>query len=418
MKNKCITLLKKLWASCSHNLSYKVLSVVIALFLWSYVVYSNPDITRSKTISGVDITVSGQSVLSSRGLALLNDLNNELTTARVQIQVSQTSFSLANSDNVRVELDLSSIRKTGRQSIKLVGTSSYGRVTSVWPEYIELDVENQDQRYVPVNAFLDGALLDDHWYNISRVNPSQISVIGPTSIVQQVSSAQVIIDASGATSSQTRVAQLSLLDAQGNEIAHPLTRSASSVTVGVDIYPSKLLPILTDIDEVLEGQPRTGYVVTDVEFNPASIVVAGEQTLLDSLEMLTVVPVNISNADRTFTTAVQVSKLKDIRYISSEEVSVTVTIEEQPLTREFSGLRATVCNLGEGLNIDWTSPLLTAQVVGPHSLVEDLEAASLSFVVDLDGLGPGSYDLPITVVPHANLDISIDPSTVHVTIVK
>lgn len=75
-------LLPHIWEGLTHNIGIKLLSVVIALALWGYVLYANPSITREKTLSGVSITVSGQSVLSSRLLALSTDLDSVRLSAR------------------------------------------------------------------------------------------------------------------------------------------------------------------------------------------------------------------------------------------------------------------------------------------------------------------------------------------------
>lgn len=92
---------------------------------------------------------------------------------------------------MRVELDVSGIRQSGKQQVELTGVTAYGRAVEVVPESVELDVEMLDQRYVPVNVELVGQQAEGKWYNVSRINPSQITVSGPASLVQQVTSAQV-----------------------------------------------------------------------------------------------------------------------------------------------------------------------------------------------------------------------------------
>lgn len=426
MKSKLLALLKKylkkFWALLSHNLGYKLLSVCIAVFLWSYVVYSNPNITRSKMVSGVDITVSGETVLDSRGFALLTDVGGELTAARVQVQVSQSSFPLVTADNVRVELDLSSLRDTGKQSVKLIGTSTYGRVTEIWPEYVEVEVEKKDQRYVPVNPRMVGEKLAGYWYDFNRVNPSQIVVSGPASIVQKVSSARVDVDVTGRTASHDKIAAVKLLDEQDNELDAQLQQATSSssatVTVGIDIYPTKTLPISTEVSELLDGQPRRGYAVTGVEVNPQTVVVAAEQSLLDSLETLVIEPVSVSGADRSFSATARISTLKGIKNLSSNEVGVKVSIEEQTLTRKFSNVQAALKGTPDAVNVKWQSPNLVVSVSGPYSSVLTLSRADLSVSVDLTGLQSGAYDLPVAAVveSHPEMELVVEPATVKVVI--
>ena len=56
--------------SLSNNLGYKLLSLLLAILLWNYVISTNTSITRSKTVYNLTGTVSGQSTLTANKLAL------------------------------------------------------------------------------------------------------------------------------------------------------------------------------------------------------------------------------------------------------------------------------------------------------------------------------------------------------------
>ena len=415
-------LLPHLRRALSHNLAYKLLSVLIALCLWGYVLYANPSITRDKVLSGVDITVTGQSVLSSRGFALATDLAGALSSARVTVRVSQSAYPLVTTDNVHVEMDLSTIRKTGKQSVRLRGTTTYGTAGQVWPNQIEVEVENQDQRYVPVNAQITGTRAGGYWYNVSRVNPSQITVTGPTSLVQKVSSAQVDVDVSGRTAGGSRLEQLRLLDAHGDPIEadYALSRSTNSATVALDIYPTKQIEVKATPEESVKGAVRRGYTLESIEVNPSTVMVAADQSLLDTLDHLSIEPIDVSGADRPFTQIVDIAMLKDIKNLSSDQVSATVNILEQELTRRYSNLEATLSGLGSSLNAVWQSPRLEVRLSGPYSAVQALSRSDLVIWVDLTGYGPGVYDMPVQVKVdnYPDLQIAVDPATVRVSLTE
>ena len=73
-----IAALKKSWnivrGIVSRNIGLKCLSILMALFLWSYVITTNPNITRNKMVSDIGMYVTGQSMLTSRNLALVTDV--------------------------------------------------------------------------------------------------------------------------------------------------------------------------------------------------------------------------------------------------------------------------------------------------------------------------------------------------------
>ena len=81
----------RLWRIVSHNLLWKILSVVFAILMWSYIVSADSSITRVKTINNVEVSLSGQSVLQSRLLAVRMDEDEALSMVRVKVNVSQAN---------------------------------------------------------------------------------------------------------------------------------------------------------------------------------------------------------------------------------------------------------------------------------------------------------------------------------------
>ncbi len=409
---------KKLLASLSNNLWLKLLSVLLALFLWSYVISTTPSITRDKTLSDIGITVTGQSVLEdSRGLAVLTDLS-ALESARVRVRVSQSSYALVTSDNVRVELDLSSIRQEGKQSVRLRGSTTYGSVVEVYPQYIDLEVEKRDQRYVPVNVELTGVDTTSYWYSVSSRNPSQVVVSGPTSLVKTVSSAQVLLDVSGLTETHSWEEGFLLLDAQQREVPGALSVSTSSVRVTVEVYPIRVLTLAQEADQLTSGHVPEGYRVDEVEVNPTQVVVAAEQALLDGLTELAIEPVNLTDATQTFTAIAQIQALNGIKYLSSDEVSVTVTISEQELTKRFGNVTVNLENQPQGVRTVPSAKRVDVKVSGPYSVVSRLSREDIHATVNLAGLTQGQFELPveISVDNYPDLVCAAQPAAITVTV--
>ncbi len=401
----------------SRDLGLKLLSVVFALFLWSFVITANPNITRLKTVSGIEASVSGQATLTYRGLAVLTDVSSELSDVSVRVNAPQASYSLVSNSNVRVELDLTSIRTTGRQRVNLTGTSVYGEVVQIWPEYIDIEVETLDQRYIPVNVQLVNADASAYWYSL-KANPMQVTISGPTSVVQTVSSASVTVDATDITSSQSRAEQFSLLTAQGEEVTAALTRSTSSITVNMDVYPSKTVPIASSMADILSGEVPTGYEITSVTVSPDTAVIAAEQSLLDSINELTFSKIDVSNRTASFTRTLNLSSLNGLKYMSTDQATVNVTISEIETTRRFQDVDVSLVNKPDNLSASTTTQTVSVVVTGPYSQVQALLSSDIIATVELTGLEKGEYELPIyvTVDNMPGLSCTATPSAASVTI--
>ena len=388
-------LFRWLWDSLSNNLGWKLLSLLVAILLWNYVVSTNTSITRPKTLFNLTGYVNGQSTLNAYGLALLDNPGDALNGISVTIEAPQTDYSRVSADNVQVTLDLSSIRTAGTQQVPLRATTNYGRVTDIVPESLTLTFESMDSRSIPVNAQLIGDGTEDYWYNISRLNPTLLTVSGAASAVRSIVTAYVYPDVTGLESSTITALPYVLLDASGTEVAQTmLNRSTSSISVSLDVYPTKELPVSTEISNVVTGQPAAGYAVQSVSIQPESITVAADRDLLDSLSELVVEPVSVEGVSQSFSARASVSALSDFKYVSNEQVYVNVTVAEESSSGWVDAVDISFTGVGDGLNVSY-SPL-RIYITGHKSAVAQAQEEGVAVSVDLSGLGEGSYQITPT----------------------
>ena len=410
----------RIWHIITRNLGWKVASVLIALLLWSYIISADSTITQLKLLANVDVITSGLTVLQSRDLALLTD-PTDIDDIHVRVEASQANYSRVTNDTVHVELDLSQVTKTGVQEIELTGVTTYGKVVQITPSSVEVIIENLASRYVPVNAEFSGEINDNYWYNINRINPSQVTVTGPTSIVRTIVSALARINVTDMTSSYARSVQLVLLDEDGNEVSGAQARpSITEAMVNFDIYPKTQLAVNDNVETATIGTLAEGYEITRIDVQPDVITLAADPTLLSELDALSFEPVDVTGRTNSFSTVVALNKLKDIRYMSSEQVTVTVFIEETETTMTLSGVPLTARGVQTGRSVSFSSPSVTVRVTGAYSVVNDLSSEAVQAFVDMSGLEDGEYALPVSLIcdGHSELLLESEPASVLVSIVK
>ncbi len=400
--------------SLSNNLGYKLLSLVLAVLLWSYVISTNTSITRTKTIYGLTGYPSGQSTLTDHRLALTEDPTKALSGVSVTVEAPQADYSKVSADNVLVTLDLSNVRTAGSQQVPLRATTSYGRVRSISPATLTLGFETLDARNVSVNTEITDARTG-LWYNVTRCNPAVLTVSGASSVVQSIASAKVAVDVSAMESSTIKALPYVLLDAAGEEINQALLNcSTSSVSVSLDIYPSREIPVSTEYADVVTGQPAQGYVLQSVSVQPVTLQVAAERELLDSLTELKIEPVSIDGASQSFSARAAVQQLSDFKNISSEQVYVSVNIAEETISAYVDDVK--VQFLGKGENLLATYEPASVLATGPRSAIEALMEGGVTVSVDLTGLESGTYLLDPFVDAQLYPDISFQCETASVTL--
>ena len=430
MKSKLVHLRERLFASkfytrsprpvrwiigsLSNNLGYKLLSLLLAILLWNYVIATNSSITRNKTIYNLTGTVSGLSTLSVNKLALSESPEEALSGITVTVEAPQADYSRVSADNVQVALDLSSVRAVGTQEVPLRATSSYGRVRSISPETLTLTFESLDSRNVAVNSVIEGQA-EGYWYNVSRSNPSMLTISGAASVVQSITSARVVADVRGMTDSTVTARPYVLLDAAGKEIPQDMLNcSTSSISVSVDIYPCRDIPVSTDQQSIITGAPAEGFEVKSVTIQPQSIQVAADRDLLDSLDQLVIEPVSVEGATQSLSAKSTVTQLSDFKNVSSEQVYVNVTITEETVTEYFDNVR--VIFTGKAENLIASYEQLGVEVTGPRSAVEQLREEGVTVSVDLKGLEEGYYILSPKIDEEAYAGFTIMSEAASVTL--
>lgn len=400
--------------SLSNNLGLKILSLLLAILLWNYVISTNTNITRQKTLYNLNGNLSGMSALNGNQLALAEDPSELLSGLSVTVEAPQADYSRVSAGNVQVVLDLSNVTSAGTQEVALRATSTYGRVRSITPQSLTLTFENIDSRNVTVNPVLTGEA-DGYWYSVSRTNPSVLTVSGAASVVQSIASARVNVDVSDMRDSAVTVLPYLLLDADGNEVAQAmLNRSTSSISVSLDIYPSREIPFTADSSALVTGQPAEGYVVESVTVQPESIVVAADRELLDSLTELMIDPVSVNGASQSFSVRSTVSQLTDFKNVSSEQVYVNVNIAEETITGYIENVRVQLEGAAE--NLVATYEPLGVYATGPRSAVEALKESGLTVTVDLTGLEAGYYLLSPSIDTERWPDLNLESEAISVTL--
>ena len=392
-RRRAARFLRAVWGLLSHNIGLKLLSLLMAVLLWNYVITSNTSITRAKTLTGLTGYVSGRATLGTNGLALLKDPTEELANISVTVEAPQAYYARISGENVQVSLDLSNVRAAGTQEVPLRASTSYGRVTDISPDSLSLTFEAQDSRSVPINASLTGELHPDYWYNITRINPSSLSVSGAASVVRSIGSAAVAVDVTGNDAPFTQAQPYVLLETgTGEEIAQQmLSRSSTSVSVSVDVYPTKDLPVSTDLANVVAGQPAEGYVVQSVTVQPEMVTVAADDELLEGLTELMIEPVDVEGMSQSFMARAAISQLSGLKNLSSEQVYVNVVIAEASISSWIDDVGVQVTGKAEGLSVEYSK--LRVYVTGPRSEVEKLQEQGIFVSLDLSGKGAGVYEI-------------------------
>lgn len=333
-------ILKKAARLLTRNWQWKLLSLVLAVCLWSGLISQDESLTREKTFTDVTINITNADMLRRNGFIIVDGLDS-LPTARIRVDVPQKIYNTVTAANYNLRVDLSRIHETGEQTLPVVSSSSstYGTVTDISISSITVQVDEYMTRSrIPVRLNTTGQTPGGLYAAEAQVDPSYVMVSGPKSLVETIVRCVADYDMGTliAMSGTERTAvPFRLVNANGEDVVSSLidvtsqSVSLDSITVSQTLYNAKSLVINTA--DLVIGTPAEGYVIRRISAEPSSLIAAGKDVSINALNDLHLVEftdqkIDVTGQNATLTRTVSLTKPSDIAYFSSDTVVVTVQI--------------------------------------------------------------------------------------------
>jgi YbbR domain-containing protein len=317
----------------------------------------------------------------------------------------------------RAEVDLGNLpARAGTYLVRVQVTSvnPQYQVQTVTPEFVSITLDPLVTKIVPVTIAY-GAAPANLEIGAESAEPSTVTVTGQQSIVDQVVAARadVLIQPSGLNVDQD--VSLVPVDELGNPRS-PVDTSPTTARIRVQVLAepdTRPLPI----NPVITGTPAAGFELESVSVTPTTATVAGEADALAAVAALDTEAISISGLSEPTTVETDLALPDDIARVDDEPITVTVTFRPVTESRSFTaGLTAT--GEGTGLTYAFSVDRVLLVIAGSPPELDALAAADGPVAtVDVTGLLPGTYDVPVTAtLPPGLTLVAASPPTVSVTI--
>lgn len=404
----------------TNNLALKLVSVVVAFLIWATVVnISNPEVSRSKT---VPVTLLNGNLLTNAGKTF-TVVGGDTVTVTYRVR-TRDAYRISE-DNFRATADMAALYTvTGSVPVEVEVTGNRELIIgtpTVRPGSIRVSTEELQNKSFSLTTRVEGTPAEGFSVGSMTVDPQNVMVSGPVSIVGRISSVGVEADVTGASGDLEGDAPITFFDANGNrfEITDDrLTTDPETISYRIHMLRGKTLTL----NFRTEGQAAPGYRFTGVECTVKSIGVVGERSILDGLDSLTVsgkdLSVENASADRIVSVDLKSYLPAGVSVIGNSYVQLTLKVE--PLNTQAvqlsldNGIR--VQNRREGYVYTLTPEIISVELSGLPDDLRSVQAADLNAVLDVEdmdfGLNSGSLDLT---APANTAIASVTPFTVVVS---
>lgn len=391
------------------NWGFKLIALISAVILWAGLISQDPTLTREKVFSGVTISVTGADTMKRNGYIVVSDLDNIRKDAYMRVEVPQMQYDNASASTYNPRVDLSRIKQTGTQTLRVTttSTSTYGAVSEISPATLEIEVEEYITRYrIPVMVYTTSQPPEGYFATTPSVDPPVVAISGPRSLVEKIVRAEAVMDQSTLPAREGTVRTaipFKLIDTKGNAVESKLVEVTSesvlldTVVIEQTLYPVRTLA-LSDVG-LVTGTPAEGYEIKSITITPDVIIAAGSASSLEALD--TLYPdsqVDVGEMTESFTQQIKVRRPSELNYLSASSVTVAVEIGPSIITRTFNDVKIDMKNIPSGCTASLANKTVTVTVTGPQLWVDSLRAAHITARVNLDDLEEGQHEMPVNVL--------------------
>lgn len=393
----------------TNNILLKILSLLIAFFVWLIVVNAdNPIMTESFVIS--DVQLLNEAYIDADGKMCMQDEEQE--PIRVTIRAERKILDGISVSDIRAVADLQQAVSLNTDPVMVPITAFCDGISpdniEVTPHNLSLHVEDKDTQEFVVNVTTNNTRPDrDYEVGTLTSSPEKIKITGPVSLINKIDRVNAAIDVTDASEDVTEETEVTVIDKNGEQFSDS---DMSYLNVSNVTVTARLWRVRSDVKISAEysGTPADGYVADSVTTTPNVISVAGSDAALETLEeqdntiWIPADEVDISGKSSDYEEKVNISDylpegLK-LTTDSSEDVFIRVNIlPEDSTVYDVPTKNIVVNNAPDQMQVAFDMAMIEVRVKKTDENLDDLKESDIQASIDLEGREEGSYEVPVDI---------------------
>jgi len=394
-----------------NNVGSITFALILAIVVWVVAANEENPIVQDVFSEAIPIEIVNQ----PEGTVIFGDVVDKV---QLVLRAPQASWDELGVNKFQAQTDLTGL-DVGVHDLEVQVTCSDGsiRIVEKKPEKITIRLEKLKEKEVEVKInILDSPPLG-YVARLASVTPSEVKVMGPAPMVDQIATAVVDFYLRGAKDTVERRVDLSLRDAQDSVVSW-VTPEPGQVTVKVPI-DQKLGYREVAVRVVWEGQVAAGYRINNVSVDPSIVTVTGRPGAVREIPgYLETAPVDVSGASADVLERVPLALPEGVSLplVGGQGVMVTVNVTaiESSLTLQSE---LTIQGLPSGLKATPSPEVVDVILSGPLPKLEMLKPGDVQVTLNLFDLEQGTHKVvPTAIAPEGIKVESILPDTIEVEI--
>ena len=415
-------LLRGIKSFFTKNMALKVIAFVFAMLLWGYVLTDQKPL-REKDVPNVATSFDGEAELIAQGFCVRGDRGEILQDVTVKVRTQITNYAYVTPSSIVASISLRNISEAREYDLPIQATvtSALGVVQSITPATVKVEIDKLVTKTGPITTTFSGELPEGYWADMDALTTtSRLDITGPKTDISTITHGECVVDLSEKTGTIYSTFDVTFYDKSNNVVSSDIIiGTLPTSTVRLPIYPVKNVPV--DVESSLVGADNlaANHEIIKAVSTPETVRLVADQATLDKINTIALEPIGINGLDSTMTVTGTLIVPDGVRLLDSTTVSVLLEVREMVITQTFEQLEIQVHGRQSGGKVSLNIPAGDLIVEGRYSLVSMLSRSDVQLFVDVTGLTPGVYKLPVSVLVRdakATIELTTTLSVTEVTV--
>ena len=406
----------------TKNMALKVIAFVFAMLLWGYVLTDQKPM-REKEVPNVTTSFDGEAELIAQGYCVRGDRSKILQNVTVKVRTQITNYAYVTPSSIVASVSLRNISEAREYNLPIQAnvTSALGVVQSITPATVSVEIDALVTKTIPITTTFTGELPEGYWADMDALSTTaRLDITGPKTDISTITHGECVVDLADRTSTVYSTFDVTFYD-KNNDIVSTdiIIGTLPTSTVRLPIYPMKHVPV--DVESALVGADNlaANHEIIKAVSTPPTVRVVGDQAALDKIDTISLEPIAVNGLDSTMTVSGTLVVPENVRLLDSETVSILLEVREMVISQAFEQLEIQVHGRVGRENVTLSIPAADLTIEGRYSLVSMLSRSDVQLFVDVTGLTPGVYKLPVSVLVRdakATIELTTTLSIAEVTV--
>lgn len=297
------------------NLLARIISLVVACFLWAYVMMEqNPIIERYYEVP-----------LQQKNVAESMAIFNAPEVVTVQVRASRLLLDNSAGNAINAYIDLKGVEE-GQQKLPVNASFSKGEVVNVLPKEVSVLVDHITEKTVPVVTRVVDNADEDLTVDNNGINPARVTLKGASSKLSKISQVIAPVNIKGQRENFQTECVLTALD-ENDKLVSDVQIIPDKATVDAVII-RKMISVELPVRVVIAGELQEGITITQMQVLPEKVRITAPPSVLKKMEEISTKPVDITSLTGSMAVAAELD-LPDKVIPDVRAVQVRFSVERQ-----------------------------------------------------------------------------------------